>query len=347
MLCLERKRVERSRKPFLLLLVDTGKLLQGRNNGLLPKIANALGASMRETDVPGWYEEDSILGVIYSEISNNMVEARNAILSKVIAALRSHLEPRQFHEIHLSCEVFPDDWNQENSWRVVDSKIYPDFSKSPRANWVSLAIKRVFDVLGSVSALIVLCPIFFIVALAIKLTSQGPVLFRQKRVGQHGGAFTFLKFRSMYATNDDQIHKEYVKRFIAGEVNPPKTQQGQRVIYKIKQDPRVTWVGRIIRGTSLDELPQFVNVLRGEMSLVGPRPPLPYEVASYDIWHRRRIFEAKPGITGLWQVSARSQASFDEMVRLDLQYVRNWSLWLDIKILLQTPMATFSGKGAY
>lgn len=348
MLCLERKRAERSRKPFLLLLLDVRKLVEeSQEKAIHSKIAGALSASMRETDIRGWYEENSVLGVIYSEISPNKGEARNAILTKVIAALRSCLEPKQFHAIHLSYEVFPEDWDQENPWQASDSKVYPDLVDHSVRNRFSRWIKRTVDILGSLLALILFSPLFLIIAVVIKLTSKGPVLFRQERIGRYGTPFTFLKFRSMHAANDDQIHKDYVKRFIAGRVETSESEQGQQVVYKITQDPRVTWVGRILRGTSFDEIPQFLNVLRGDMSLVGPRPPVPYEVESYDVWHRRRILEAKPGITGLWQVSGRSQTSFDDMVRLDLQYVRKWSLWLDIKILLQTPTAVFSGKGAY
>ncbi|HXN21130.1 MAG TPA: exopolysaccharide biosynthesis polyprenyl glycosylphosphotransferase [Candidatus Dormibacteraeota bacterium] len=348
MLCLERKRAERSRKPFLLLLLETGKLVEGpRNKEILSKIVSALSASMRDTDIRGWYEENAVLGVIFSEISTNKGEARNAILTKVIAALRSRLEPKQFHQIHLSYEVFPEDWDQENPWQASDSKVYPDLIDHSVAHKLPRVIKRTVDILGSLVALILLSPLFLLIAAVIKLTSQGPVFFRQERIGRYGTPFTFLKFRSMHATSNDQIHKEYVKRFIAGQVVASESEQGQKIVYKITQDPRITWVGRILRGMSFDEIPQFLNVLRGEMSLVGPRPPVAYEVESYDIWHRRRILEAKPGITGLWQVSGRSQTSFDDMVRLDLQYVRKWSLWLDIKILLQTPTAVFSGKGAY
>jgi lipopolysaccharide/colanic/teichoic acid biosynthesis glycosyltransferase len=141
-----------------------------------------------------------------------------------------------------------------------------------------------------------------------------------------------------------KIHQEYVRKLITSQKEQSNNSEG---VYKITNDPRVTPIGRILRKTSLDELPQFLNVLRGEMSLVGPRPPIAYEFADYDIWHRRRVLEAKPGITGLWQVKGRSSTSFDEMVRLDLQYVREWNLWLDMMIMLQTPRAVFSGKGAY
>jgi lipopolysaccharide/colanic/teichoic acid biosynthesis glycosyltransferase len=138
---------------------------------------------------------------------------------------------------------------------------------------------------------------------------------------------------------------EYVKRLIEGNASPDAATNGR--VYKITADPRLTRVGRFLRRTSLDELPQFLNVLRGDMSMVGPRPPIPYELEAYDVWHRRRLLEVKPGITGLWQVSGRSRIPFDDMVRLDLRYAKTWSLWLDFRILLRTPRAVFSGEGAY
>src|SRR6185369_7527092 len=161
--------------------------------------------------------------------------------------------------------------------------------------------------------------------LAIKVTSRGPVLFRQKRLGQHGRQFTFLKFRSMYVNNDPRIHEEYVKKFIAGAAEQHGNNQGK--LYKLTSDPRITAVGRFLRNTSLDELPQFLNVLWGDMSLFGPRPPVGYEYGRYDLWHKQRLLALKPGITGLWQVDGRSRVTFDDMVRLDIRYARSWSLW--------------------
>jgi len=178
------------------------------------------------------------------------------------------------------------------------------------------------------------------IALLVKATSRGPVLFRQKRLGMFKREFQFLKFRSMYTGSDSRIHQEYVDSLIRNEVDGSG-------VYKIKDDPRITPLGRFLRKTSLDELPQFWNVLKGEMSLVGPRPPIPYEMEMYYPWHRRRVFEVKPGITGLWQVYGRSRTTFDQMVRLDIRYIREQSLWLDTKICLKTPFAMFSGKGAY
>jgi lipopolysaccharide/colanic/teichoic acid biosynthesis glycosyltransferase len=202
------------------------------------------------------------------------------------------------------------------------------------------------DVVGSAVALALLSPVFGAVALAIKLTSKGPVLFKQERLGQYGKKFTVLKFRSMRTDCDAKIHEQYVSQFIAGDVANVAT-NGEKPVFKIQGDPRVTPVGRFLRKTSLDELPQFWNVLVGNMSLVGPRPPVAYEYKAYDLWHRRRVLEIKPGITGLWQVEGRSRIRFDEMVRLDLKYARGWSIWLDMKILLQTPGAVLTGEGAH
>jgi lipopolysaccharide/colanic/teichoic acid biosynthesis glycosyltransferase len=186
-----------------------------------------------------------------------------------------------------------------------------------------------------------------VIALAIKLTSKGPVFFRQRRIGQFGTPFVFLKFRSMFLNNDPKIHREYVQQLISGKAAPQPTTVNGGGAYKLTKDPRVTRVGAFLRRTSLDELPQLYNVLRGEMSLVGPRPAIPYEVEAYRPWHRRRVLHAKPGITGLWQVSGRSRVGFDEMVRLDVRYAMTRSFLLDLKILLMTPKAVLLGDGAY
>jgi exopolysaccharide biosynthesis polyprenyl glycosylphosphotransferase len=195
-------------------------------------------------------------------------------------------------------------------------------------------VKRASDIIIAGLALVLLAPIWFLLALLIKLDSRGPVLYRQERVGMDGRIFLFLKFRTMRIDSDDSEHREYQRRYIAGQ---PDTNLGDslRPVYKLHTDPRVTRVGRMLRRASLDELPQLLNVLRGDMSVVGPRPPIPYEVEAYALWHRKRL-DMKPGMTGLWQVSGRNRLSFDEMVTLDLFYIENWSLWLDLKIMLRT-----------
>ena len=203
--------------------------------------------------------------------------------------------------------------------------------------------KRGFDILFTLMIALVGMPFYMLIAALIKLTSEGPVLFVQERVGQDGRVFKFYKFRTMLVDNSDAQHRSFAEDFIKGRL---MSEEGDRRVFKLQNDPRVTAIGRFLRKTSLDELPQFLNVLTGEMSLVGPRPPIPYELEQYKPWHCRRVLDAKPGITGLWQVSGRSRTTFDEMVRLDLRYARTRSFWTDIKILLATPRAVISGKGA-
>jgi lipopolysaccharide/colanic/teichoic acid biosynthesis glycosyltransferase len=203
------------------------------------------------------------------------------------------------------------------------------------------------DIAGSGLALLLCSPLFLVIALAVKLTSSGPVFFRQTRVGRYGKTFTFLKFRSMYVNNDNSVHREFVTKYIANQAAAALKQASGSNVFKLTNDKRITSVGKLLRRTSLDELPQFLNVLAGDMSLVGPRPPIPYELAAYQTWHRRRLLGVKPGITGLWQVLSRSSAQFDEMVRLDLRYASTWTPWLDVKILLRTPLAVIKGSGAY
>jgi exopolysaccharide biosynthesis polyprenyl glycosylphosphotransferase len=203
-------------------------------------------------------------------------------------------------------------------------------------------VKRAFDLSVAALALVLLAPLWLAISLLIKLDSKGPVLYRQERVGMDGRIFLFLKFRTMRTGADDREHREYQRRYIEGR---PDTNLGDslRPVYKLHDDPRVTRTGRWLRRTSLDELPQLLNVLRGDMSVVGPRPPIPYEVENYALWHRKRL-DMKPGMTGLWQVSGRNRLSFDEMVRLDLFYIENWSLWLDLKIMLRTLPVLLRGE---
>jgi lipopolysaccharide/colanic/teichoic acid biosynthesis glycosyltransferase len=349
MISLERKRSERSRKPFVLMILDMGDQHPSENNRqALRKVAAALSATARETDLTGWYVDDCAVGVMFTEIG---VADRSATLSSMITrvsnTLRATLMPEEFNQVSISFHVFPEDWDHEADRRPTNPTLYPDLNERNEAKKIYHRTKRVMDIVGSLAALTLLSPVFLVIALAVRLTSRGPILFRQRRIGQNGRSFTFLKFRSMYVGNDASIHREYVKQLIAGKAEKQSSTGNGEAVYKLTKDPRITTVGAFLRKTSLDEIPQFLNVLRGEMSLVGPRPPVPYEVESYDFWHRRRVLEAKPGITGLWQVKGRSRVKFDDMVRLDLQYARTWSPWLDVKILLQTPGAMVIGEGAH
>jgi exopolysaccharide biosynthesis polyprenyl glycosylphosphotransferase len=197
---------------------------------------------------------------------------------------------------------------------------------------VSLLVKRLLDIAGSAFLLVVLSPLLALVAVLVKSDSPGPALFRQERVGLHGRTFQVLKFRSMCSDAEEQLEQLSRHNQIKGHA------------FKLDQDPRTTRVGRFLRRCSLDELPQLWNVLRGEMSLVGPRPPLPSEVANYDVWHRRRL-SMKPGMTGLWQVDGRNEREFDRWVETDLEYIDTWSLWLDFKIIARTVPAVLAGTG--
>lgn len=346
-LCYERKRTERSKRPCLLMLLNIKELLQtGHSRECIEAISTALFLSTREIDVKGWYRQNYDIGILFMELEGiDKISLKNKICNN----LRNSLNHEQINKIKISLHAFPENSNDDAPEGSSHSTLYPDITKRKGHNIISQFIKRTIDIIGSIMALIILSPLFLIVSICIKFTSKGPVIFRQKRIGQFGKKFTFLKFRSMYVNNNPSIHQEYIKKLIlekdSNDTNNVNSKKEN--VYKIKNDPRIAPIGRFLRKTSIDEFPQFINVLKGEMSLVGPRPPLPYEMSMYDIWHRRRVMEAKPGITGLWQVIGRSSTTFDEMVRLDIRYIKGWSIWLDIKILVQTPWVVLMGKGAY
>ncbi len=348
MIAVERKRTERSREPFLLMLLEAGNHQGSEKNGkALDDMLSVLPLSIRETDVIGWYKDRTTVGVMFTGLAcNDKNSILSVILNKVSSTLLDQLTPDQFNQVSISLHFFPDDWDHDNPGRPSNPSLYPDLLSPDKGRCSLLRIKQVTDTVGSALLLILCTPLFLMIALAIKASSKGPVLFRQQRVGRYGQCFTFLKFRSMRIDNDHSVHKEYVTKLIANGAELKPSNGNGKGVYKLTNDTRVTRVGRFLRRTSLDELPQLVNVLKGDMSLVGPRPAIPYELAAYQTWHRRRVLEVKPGITGLWQVSGRSSVKFDEMVRLDLRYATSWSPWLDFKILMRTPRAVIGGAGA-
>src|SRR5688572_7771640 len=339
LLLLERRRAERTGSRFALMLVDMEEL-GARHPGAMEEIGRAIGATMRETDVTGWYRNNSVLGVILTTLNGaGRQTLESVVVERTRGVLSRHEAASAAEHIWISCHIFPDDEGTGRN-KKAEQAFSGDADKE-KAGSKTPTVKRLVDVSGSVMALLFLSPVFLSIAALIKATSKGPVFFKQKRVGQAGAEFTFLKFRSMHVNCDPAIHQEYVRKLISHELD------GSDGAYKIKNDPRVTSIGKFLRKSSLDELPQFFNVLKGDMSLVGPRPPIPYEFESYSLWHRRRILEARPGLTGVWQVSGRSRTTFDDMVRMDLRYIREQSLWLDVKILFRTPLAVFRGDGAY
>lgn len=355
MLNTERKRAERSGRPFLLMLIHIeGVFDAAEKDTAIGKIAGLLFSMTRDTDIKGWYKQGSIMGIIFTESNGiNTYDLQRKLKDNLLKVLGAE----KTRKIEISLHHFPEEHGDEQSDLLVDMTLHTDISKKNRKRRTSLIIKRVLDLCGSLVGIVLFSPFFFIIPICIKCTSKGPVFFRQTRVGQYGKKFTFLKFRSMLVNCDANVHKEYIKKFIRekssyksdnGNGGDNGNRQGNsKPIFKICDDRRVTPIGKFLRKTSLDELPQFFNVLRGEMSLVGPRPPIPYELENYDVWHRRRVHEVKPGITGLWQVTGRSSTDFDEMVRLDLQYSGEWSIWLDLKIIFKTPLVLLFGKGGY
>jgi lipopolysaccharide/colanic/teichoic acid biosynthesis glycosyltransferase len=341
MLRREVRRTERSGRPFMLALVS-GKNFGGDHGPrFVDTVAAGISTSIRETDCLGWYEQSLTLGILLTEIGGADNAKVELVTQKISHAVQTAVSPKEYSGLRIVIRLFPElsKGRDGNKW---EGAIYRDLHGKYPPGYPESALKRAIDIAGSLLALLFFSPVFAAITFLVKLTSSGPVLFCQKRVGQFGRMFNFYKFRSMYADNDPGVHRDYVTKLIEGA----KHVQQPNGMYKLVNDPRVTPLGRLLRKTSLDELPQFINVLVGDMSLVGPRPPLPYEFERYRTWHRRRVLEIKPGLTGLWQVKGRSRTTFDEMVRMDLHYARTQSLWLDLKIILQTPVAMFSGKGA-
>lgn len=314
--------------------------IEGRTRSALVelyRLARVVEGLIRETDVIGWWEEGAI-GVLLADTDEaGAFDAVRRIMQRA-ECTRVSVRVLAYPEIAVKVAQAPTLEGEDLTPAVV--------ADAPRHSRAAIAVKRGIDIVGASLALVALSPLMIATALAVKATSKGPIIFRQIRLGHGGVPFVFYKFRSMRVDAEDTIHRSYVQSFI--KQGPKAVIKGDQTepLFKIKDDPRVTRVGAFIRRFSIDELPQLYNVLKGDMSLVGPRPPLPYEVEAYSPWHLRRILEIKPGITGLWQVEGRSQVAFDDMVRLDLRYAQHWSLLLDIKILLKTVKVVLQGRGS-
>jgi lipopolysaccharide/colanic/teichoic acid biosynthesis glycosyltransferase len=332
----ERKLSDRFEQPFVLVLVTMTAAGDVDERKWEPVI-EALSAAKRETDVIGWFESLATIGVILPETD----ASDPAVATEMVSRVRQELAARVDADAPISCVTKIHSYSGRFDGR--EKHTADPLTCDRPARWWSVA-KRVIDVMGSLALLALFSPLLLLLTVLVKLTSRGPVFFRQPRIGQYGKVFTMLKFRTMHADASEPLHQEFVKEFISARARP--SMLGEDEVFKLVDDPRVTRFGKWLRRTSLDEMPQFWNVLTGSMSLVGPRPPLHYEVEQYKSWHYRRILEAKPGITGLWQVTGRNRTSFDDMVRLDLRYARSRSLLTDLRILLATPRAVLSRKGA-
>ena len=333
---MEKYRVERSKAPLSIAIFF---LRQNERKELkvVEEFLRYLGRFSRQTDIRGWLGKD-VIGVL---LPNTGSVVANIYVRKI-------LEGKGQTQFSAITGTYPDHlFDGFLVERESEPDLYPfDLDDHQKPRYFQLVLKRWIDVIGSLLGLIILSPLMLIISLAIKADSPGPVIFKQSRLGIRGLRFPLYKFRSMYPNCDDQIHRQYVTELIEGRLESINHGDSEKPLFKMKSDPRLTRVGKILRYLSLDELPQLFNVLRGEMSLVGPRPPIHYEIEKYEAWHLRRILDMKPGMTGLWQVSGRSTTSFNEMVRLDLRYVRNWSLWLDLKILARTIKEVLHPQGA-
>lgn len=333
---MEKRRSDRSKAPLSVILFSMG-YKEGGNGKNLDRFFDYVHRVTRETDIKGLINED-IIGLILPDTDRVGTQT----------CIRKIIQGNGYFPYSVVSASYPDALFQK---LLDDAETQPDLfplnlDQVIMYHGFHLFLKRVLDVIGALVGLFIFSPLFLVISAAIKMTSPGPIFFKQIRLGKGGKKFNFLKFRSMHANNNDQIHRDYVANLIKGNLDKINQGDANKPVFKLVKDQRVTKVGKIIRKLSLDEIPQFWNVLRGEMSLVGPRPPIPYEIEKYEPWHLRRVLEMKPGITGLWQVEGRNTTTFNEMVRLDLRYVRDWSIWLDIKILCKTVVEMFKPSGA-
>ena len=333
---IEKRRVDRSKAPLSIVLFyfDQEEKKSGK---FIQDFLGSVHRNTREIDIKGWVNHN-VIGLILPDTDEKGVQCFVEKIANGNGDMNYSVITGTYPN-HLFQKLLTEDQGKPDLYPLL----LEDSVESSRFQHV---LKRGIDIVGSLIGILLFSALMFVTALAIKGTSSGPVIFDQTRLGKKGARFRFYKFRSMYFNRDDRIHREYVEKLITGRHEKINQGNEQEPLYKMKDDPRVTRVGRILRKLSIDELPQLFNVLKGEMSLVGPRPPLPYEVEKYEPWHLRRILEVKPGMTGLWQVDGRSKTSFDDMVRLDLRYVQKWSLWLDLKILVKTVKAVICPKGA-
>ena len=334
---IEKRRTDRSKSPLSLVVFEVDRVGEKMLKAV-DRLLTVLQINKRETDVLGYLGGNRIALLLVetgADGANGFIRSIEGRTGPLTYSAASVTYPNELFDNLLAGRPAI---GHESPLALHESVKRGPFSR---------ASKRLLDVVGASVLLVMLLPLMVLTALAIRLTSPGPVIYKQTRLGRRGVPFAFFKFRSMVVNNDDRAHREYVQNLIQGKLEAVNHGDAERPLYKIKGDPRVTRVGHFIRKSSIDELPQLVNVLIGDMSLVGPRPPIPYETERYESWHLRRILEVNPGITGLWQVEGRNRVSFDEMVRLDLRYVRDWSIWLDIKILFKTVFAVlrFDGEG--
>jgi len=348
---------------FSLILIDLSLVNSKRiarkmdKERILRIIAQVMNKSSRETDLKGWFDDHTIAILL----PHTPYAGAEALCNKLINLSKARLTDCLQNDFPLeNCfaitsypHIFDDDNNSKseltgNHSNKSDKLLLPLFPHKFNTSYsviIQKAIKRLTDMIGSSLGIILFLPAFIIIGLVIKLTSSGPILFKQKRVGLNGKTFTFLKFRSMYHDCDQDVHQEHVRRLADEEITLIENGKDQLFSCKLQNDERATRLGKFLRHTSLDELPQLFNVLKGDMSLVGPRPYPVYQTENCTIWQHSRL-TIKPGITGLAQLYGRYNTAYTDTYRLDLQYIKKSSLWLDFKILIKTMPLVISGRGA-
>ena len=332
----EKRRSERSARPLSLVVYGFGGEA-GDEPTLVGHLLDALHALTRESDVFGRLPNGSIALLCMDTDEDGM--------RHVIAKLGARAGSLPFTPV---AATYPDQLFDAIAKGLdvrseTDELLASEGTRQSRCGYVG---KRALDVTLALVALVLAAPLMLLTALAITVESPGPIIYRQKRLGFGGVPFVFYKFRSMWSGVDDRVHRDFAVQFIKRAEERFESPLKAPTPYKLSADKRITRVGRLIRKTSIDELPQLINVLKGDMSMVGPRPPIPYEAANYESWHLRRVLGVKPGITGLWQVEGRSRVGFNEMVRMDLRYVRDCALWLDLRILMKTVRVVLTCDGA-
>ena len=331
----EKRRTERTKASLSIALFQFDQNQRGANDDVVERL-RLIHDSKRETDILG-YLGANLVGIILPDTN---AQGTQQFVQKVV---------RRADDLTFTSTTgtYPDHiFDSLAQGRQDPPDFDPLFLEQSRKAKVADVIKRGIDIMGAATAILLLSPLMLMTTGLIAFSSPGPVIFRQVRLGRRGVPFVFYKFRSMHCNADSGIHREHVTTIIKASRNDAAQDDKTKSWSKLESDPRITPVGKFIRKSSIDELPQLFSVLKGDMSLVGPRPPLPYEAEVYEPWHLRRVLEVKPGITGLWQVGGRGKVSFDDMVRMDLRYIREWSLALDFKILIKTVMVVLRRDGA-
>ena len=358
----EKLRSWRSGSQFSMVSFDPLKLIH-RKNGTRRKVIEAIGKILdeesRESDIKGLWNKHK-LAVLLSDTSP---EKAFRFVDKFVLAIQANFDPvtkpidKSYFKVHTFPRAGQVQKNEktrssnDSNRKHLEVNYLTDLEVADLSIWKGptrrqKVIKRILDIILSVTVFIVLSPVFLLCAISIKLDSPGPVFYKQPRIGEGGRCFTFLKFRSMSQKADSEVHRNHIKNLVNHTAGLSCSGNGDEKSYKIVEDERVTRVGEFIRRTSLDELPQFLNVLKGDMSLVGPRPHPVYEVNLYNHWYRHRL-DVKPGITCLGQIYGRYNTEYENVFRYDLQYLKKASLFLDLKILFKTIPIVLSRRGAY